>query len=691
MAQNVNANLDLGLAAALVNCGFTNNQVAFLGTQGLTSVAGFNGMPFSAMTELWKSLVKAGQDVANVGVLPYPAGLKFRGLKLWSTSQRAKGIAPNFIQWEDPLMTKWTERVFKLAELEAPKGKTEPKAPTELTSLDDSEAWKLQVHNYLLQFRNNIGTPLTYIIRDHEEVTDAMRAAEYGTIDDEMIACTVLTGSTYAEDTQKVYTLIFGSIIKGPIHTYIKPFRLERDGRAAYKAVITQAEGPSAETNKKQKAYAIIRDTKYTGKNRFTFQQFVDRLQGAYNDLEVAGEPVAETKKVQDMLTACQDTRLTTAIDLILGDPTKNNNFTVAQQYLQSMVNFKRHPTESRNLSAVSSGRGGGRGRGRGRAGGRGKGRSGERKPNHHYSRDEWLAMSEEQRQKARDQRAAYKKKKGDAKAAGTEPARSVNAMTTSFATDELDKKSAALPKTSKVRWGSDVVGEESDTSSVFSSGPTPPTEVASTPKATVVATAPEVPKDPPPCKKHWSDYIDQIPHYNNAKELEMKAFFERQQVNDRNPGMTRENLPIAEQARLKRADGWYEDAQERYAAIRLVVGAEDNRAMVFYLDQAEAANKAYREHHRQGQEYKRRVREHEEEQEEHLKKLGILYESDDPDESDNEATALQFGREAHPKSSPEGEEKEDEKAEATSTDDAKVAPDGAPEAKRARVNPDEV
>ena len=135
--------------------------------------------------------------------------------------------------------------------------------------------------------------------------------------------------------------------------------------------------------------------------------------QAAYNTLAELNEAVPETKKVADFLARITDTKLSTAKDLILGDPAKLGNFEACQQYLKTLVyNKATQDTHEWNVSGVQGGNGKGKGKGKQRRQGGGSDQSDLTARS--YTQEEWLKLSQEQREKLRALRAAKKNKSTD-------------------------------------------------------------------------------------------------------------------------------------------------------------------------------------------------------------------------------------------------------------------------------------
>ena len=97
----------------------------------------------------------------------------------------------------------------------------------------------------------------------------------------------------------------------------------------------------------------------FTGKGKFSFDQYVGRHQQAHNELLFLEEPVAETKKVTDFLAGIRDPKLETAIQSCMGDENKLTNFELCQQYFKTIVeNTKtrtKSPSDVREISKIGS------------------------------------------------------------------------------------------------------------------------------------------------------------------------------------------------------------------------------------------------------------------------------------------------------------------------------------------------
>jgi hypothetical protein len=306
------------------------------------------------------------------------------------------------------------------------------------------------VDTYLNRLKGHGRIPLNYVIQNVEVPEEG---TVYATGQELVIARTPLEGDHFDLDNERVYGIVKQLILDGPAWAYITQ-RIDRskDGRAAWKALQAHYKGESYMNKQKEEAYQIIENIHYKGERAtFTFEHFTGQLTKAYNDPQRYGEPIIESKKVQDLLNKITDPRLEGAKQVIRINQEYENNFTMAINFLSESVDTsgKGKPRMRSNVS--QGGRNNGRGyapsnRGQGQSGhsrspiggrfqhrgnndyylgGRGRGGRGARGNRGrgcqaHYGRDggdssvntyvplaEWNAMTQQQRQAFLQARAA--------------------------------------------------------------------------------------------------------------------------------------------------------------------------------------------------------------------------------------------------------------------------------------------
>jgi hypothetical protein len=134
-----------------------------------------------------------------------------------------------------------------------------------------------------------------------------------------LINNTVLEGQHYSIDNKRYYAEFKNYVSDGLGWTFIKHFNVRKDGCGAVLALKKQCEGESANMTIKAKAYAKLGLSQFTGHRRnWTFQHTVQAHQEAHAKLELVGEAVPETKKVQDLFSEHQGSDFADGCDVLL-------------------------------------------------------------------------------------------------------------------------------------------------------------------------------------------------------------------------------------------------------------------------------------------------------------------------------------------------------------------------------------
>jgi len=349
-----------------------------------------------------------GDDAEGAVTFPFLAIKRLKAMRFWATEIVRTGRQLNAGLFHGAEITTAVNRYSTEAiRVEIDKDE-DPDKPGELSDLTKWEVFWERWCTYSSRLRGAAKCPLTYIFRDKAIPDPDDFITDYETHDDYLVAVTVLGGAWYDLDNRRIYDEFKGLVLKGPGWTFIKAFDRYKDGRNAVLTLKRQCEGTSAVQTRKASAYAKIASAKYSGQKRnFTFDQYVEIHQAAYNTLADLEEAVPETKKVKDFLAGIGDPRLANAKDLILGDPAKLQNFELCQQYLKTLVyNKATQDTHERNISGLTNTNNNNNKR-KGKRGGNPKGDICTRS----YSKEEWAKLTDEQREKIRTLRAAKKTK----------------------------------------------------------------------------------------------------------------------------------------------------------------------------------------------------------------------------------------------------------------------------------------
>jgi hypothetical protein len=248
----------------------------------------------------------------------------------------------------------------------------------------------------------------------------------------EMIRRAPHTGVCFREAQKSVWSVIRHVTHNGPGWNWVQSFANGQDGRNAFLSMKRYYLGESYTRSIKLSVENTLSTAFYNGQVRtFKFGDYVDKLKGAFTDIESSGEVVDPQRKIRILLQGLSDARLKTGKATVLANPHLYNDFETVVNFFTTVLNEEESiavatKSHQRNVSTIRTSnnnrnesrapRGGGRG---GRSGGRGRGGRTGRGGRHHagrynssnvtdrsYTKEEWLALLTEDRQKVRDLRA---------------------------------------------------------------------------------------------------------------------------------------------------------------------------------------------------------------------------------------------------------------------------------------------
>ena len=359
-------------SATLTRLGFNDPTRNYLNAHGLTTIDDLLTLPVDEIEKLFKHMASQkprdtvpGNDEAApapVIMVPFLSARKLKALRAWAQYRVLRAQQPQPALFINAVIDRFLDRLSELADVaKARTDDADSRPPPALAIMTKWPTWLEQFLFFLGQHRSVVGgTPLTYVVRAHDEVTQDMRDDEYDSVDEDLINTTTLTGATFNNDNRRVYDLLKPLIVEGPGWSFIQTYSRTRDGRAAFLSLKRQAEGRSAVATRKAKAYATLKNATYSGKGKFTFDQYVGIHQRGHNELLDLEEPVAETKKVADFIAGITDPKLETAKNVVDGDETKLTDFEECQQFFMTVVsNAKtRHQgaSETRQVAKVHTG-----------------------------------------------------------------------------------------------------------------------------------------------------------------------------------------------------------------------------------------------------------------------------------------------------------------------------------------------
>jgi hypothetical protein len=269
------------------------------------------------------------------------------------------------------------------------------------------------------------GAPMSYLTRASVAINDETDPG-VGLPDalSELVRRTRHTGNQYEEDNMSLWMMIRQATHGGPAWNWVKPFANRKDGRGAYLALKTHYMGRSFQKRNIANAERVLETVFFDGKARnFTFEMYCEKLNMAFQDLEEAGEPASEDRKVRILLANIRADELKSVVSRIRGDPNLEGSFETAMNHLAEQHDIwkqiqAKQRGASRNISAV------------GRVS-EGKAKSSNKIPKagnktsgkgltRYYSRKEWFKLSKEKQEEIRNARQQQQAAKRNASAVET-------------------------------------------------------------------------------------------------------------------------------------------------------------------------------------------------------------------------------------------------------------------------------
>ncbi|GAX26404.1 hypothetical protein FisN_UnNu099, partial [Fistulifera solaris] len=166
----------------------------------------------------------------------------------------------------------------------------------------------------------------------------------------------------------------------------------------------------------------------YDGKARnFTFEDYCQKLNLAFLDLEEAGEVMTEDRKVRIFLDNIWADELKMSVERVRADAVLESTFENAMNYLAEQVDRKKQDAaktrgSTRNISSVTRNSGGGNNKKGGGKSGKGKGGKAKRGKDGvpYYKWKEWIKLPKEKQEEVRNARERAKSETRNASAVET-------------------------------------------------------------------------------------------------------------------------------------------------------------------------------------------------------------------------------------------------------------------------------
>jgi hypothetical protein len=200
------------MRAALVRCGLSVATANYLMGQGYDSLDELLMTSQTDLDNMVKNVIKSAPE--NVS-FPSVAIHKLNAFKYWAEERHmcVLSVLPNLFTVDALAQYLKLLRADEIG-VEAKIGQ-KPEMTDPLKQEKDWFKFREKLKNYLGQIRGAAKVPLSYVIRDHELVTDAMRAMEYTSHTRKVVALLNLSGEHYKVDNKSVWEIIKRLVIDG--------------------------------------------------------------------------------------------------------------------------------------------------------------------------------------------------------------------------------------------------------------------------------------------------------------------------------------------------------------------------------------------------------------------------------------------------------------------------------------------
>ena len=329
---------------ALERCGITQGAArdAFP-AQGYSTMAEFAELSPGGIEAFVKAVNKLPAAAPNEPrpQVPFASVKKLKAMRWWTMVRNRCGIEVVHTEFTPAEL----ERVMTRLDYEAHLSVNKP----DVQELADKfvsfgPKWKTFSENFsghCAAQRGCMDIPLSYVFREHEDVTDEMRGAAYDDSDARLMAIVMLQGDEYLQDRARVWNLLRPLVYGTPAWDYVKQYDARKDGRGAFRTLLRRGEGEAAMDARRTKAEATIAKAQYTGTSRrFTLQNYINLLQGAFTELDECGEPYSERKKVDVFVRGLIATRFAVTKQAIIQSPTTREDFQAAYAFVETMEQY---------------------------------------------------------------------------------------------------------------------------------------------------------------------------------------------------------------------------------------------------------------------------------------------------------------------------------------------------------------
>jgi hypothetical protein len=213
--------------------------------------------------------------------------------------------------------------------------------------------WEPAFVNYLSTIPGVSGVPLSYVVRE-KEIPDV--GMEYGSFNEQAIACAPLVGPTFQADARKVHQLIKSFLQTETAEQWIKPIARHQSGRGDMQALRNHYSGEGNMSRRIAVAERLRDSLHYKNEKSLQFSTFLDKLQKIFNIFEEEKEEITEQAKVRMLLKKVEHPQLQDAVGALRVRAQMDGiTFTECANHLSAIVSELPDHQVSRKVSAADS------------------------------------------------------------------------------------------------------------------------------------------------------------------------------------------------------------------------------------------------------------------------------------------------------------------------------------------------
>ena len=269
---------------------------------------------------------------------------------------------------EDPTIVGLNENVFK-SQLDIALSRAEIRralkdqsstaasaaTPGPLESEKQWKQWEEKFTNYARSHIGAFGVPLSYVIRNNDNPTDAIEVA------DDFVSKTVahapLSGEYYNADRSAVFNMIVSFTTGQPSDAWVKSTHRHANGRTSMKALRDHFSGEGNASRNISEADRLKESLHYKSERSLAFETFLTQCQKMYTIYDKEAEPMADDAKLRFLFKRVQHPGLQQAIEALKAQQTAGTavTYTMAANHLTTAVSaLPEYISKNRNISAVT-------------------------------------------------------------------------------------------------------------------------------------------------------------------------------------------------------------------------------------------------------------------------------------------------------------------------------------------------